>query len=619
MTFFKSLTKAALITTTALTFSFSAKATDSFNPEFIAHAQSLSASNSVLFQGFQDTDFASLRAFLRPLPGNTEERVVPKALVQKLYDRVATFADSDPRQKALALEVQTALTNDNLDMYSYTAMIMRHQVFMRLKSGQACDFEKIALEVPGALGYELFEKVQNPKFWTKNHLVAEFIKDFSNPSGVYNVTIANVADDFEKANGEVPLLFYPSFNHHELGIVYLAYMFLNNAFPVSCPASVGPDQLHSMKMSQAGEIFHDFLHAGEFETIIDHIGFSAALMENYRTFLTEKMNERPSMITSENPAGAYVRRAFGMPMPQQIAPTLLALMGEKEDLMRRTMNQIFHQATKEFARKQLSENDYTTLMVGIFHRAHEEYFSGKRLFAATSAEEMLEAFFMSSHYDDNTVSEDSTNLDNPFATNVVDGSSPFSDEEIIQQAAKLPLKKFVGQDATDMKVGYFYYIVGGEVKRTPYHIGVTLQAQTGETLVLGQSSENYKWRLSGAHDTYLANLGSKGLQGQGLPELKMPDLSQLEKSPVLADLTANVHLSAVEERFAKIHEKAKEICLGLVSRISGDVADQSFKDQVNAKLAKNTKSIVNLFPESARAKVFEDIAGSVVNSDDDSE
>jgi len=152
MTFFKSLTKVALITTTALTFSFSAKATDAFNPEFISQAQSLSAQNPVLFQGFQHTDFASLRAFLRPLPGNTEERLVPKALVKKLYDRVATFADSDPRQKALALEVQTALTNDNLDMYSYTAMIMRHQVFMRLKSGQACDFEKIALEVPGGTG-----------------------------------------------------------------------------------------------------------------------------------------------------------------------------------------------------------------------------------------------------------------------------------------------------------------------------------------------------------------------------------------------------------------------------------------------------------------------------------
>lgn len=616
MTFLKSFTKVALITTTALTVSFSAKATDSFNPEFIAQAQNLSGSNPVLFQGFQGTDFESLRAFLRPLTGNLEERVVPKALVKKLYDRVVSFADSDPRQNALAVEVHAALTNQCLDIFSYTAMIMRHQVFLRLKSGQACDFEKISMEVPGALGYDLFEKVQNPKFWNSTHLVASFIESVAESFDDYNPTINRVAAELGKKDGSVPYIFYPAFNQHELGIVYLAYMFLNEAFPVSCPASVGPNQLHGMTMSQAGEIFHDFLHAVQFGSLTDHYVYATRLMNNYRDFLTGHVNQRRLETQSEDPTGAYVRPAFGIPAPQKIALPLLNLMREKEDLMRLAMNKIFYQATKSFVDKTLSENEYTTLMVGIFNRAHEDYFDGASLFASRNVAEMLEAFFMTSHYDESAVPHDksSVDLNNPFVTNVLDGSSPLSDKQILDRATKLPLKKFEGHYLSDMLAGHAYDIIGGEVRRTPYHIGVTLQTQTGETLVLAQSSANYKWRLSAAHDTYLANLGSKGL---GLPNIEVPDLKLFGQNHGLAHDSMDRHISAVEERFSKIHQKAKDISMSIVSGLPGDIPRQSLQDQINTKFAELTTAVVNLFPESARAKVFGDIAAPALNNDDD--
>lgn len=277
--------KIALFISIVFLFTFECDA--AFDRAFIDLAISLEDKYPELFKGFKDTDFESLETL-------QNEKIIyddaylqtPSKMYGALVERIKKHAGADPEQAKLLREMEAHQANNNLNYIDFIAAMLRHQALLRLKAGAPCEFEKITTELGDGFGEKLFSALTSGKF---SNLYKSFtvLDDLYDDDSFFTSGVMRDYDD-QKKEGTLQHVAFPLYGHHEVGIVYLAYMFLNKAFPIAYPDEQGDGRLHGMTMSVYAEFVHDALHMQGF-TNIDGASESAdKMLEAYANFLKEE-------------------------------------------------------------------------------------------------------------------------------------------------------------------------------------------------------------------------------------------------------------------------------------------------------------------------------------------
>lgn len=273
-----------------LIFSISSSAYAAFDPSFIELARSLEGKHPELFKGFKDTDFEALEMLQKQKAScvNPYIETHPR-MFDALIERIGKYKE-DAEQAKLLRELETYRANDDLNYLHYIIALIRHQTLIRIKAGEACEFEKFTTELGNRFGEKLFSALTSGGSFT-NMYKAFYILDELLGDDIVMSTPSDLDNDEDNKEESLDHVAFPLYGHHEVGVVYLAYMFSNRAFPIAYPEEQGEGRLHGMTMSVYAEFVHDALHMRGYLNIDGAEDVANQLMKAYVEFLREKRNE----------------------------------------------------------------------------------------------------------------------------------------------------------------------------------------------------------------------------------------------------------------------------------------------------------------------------------------
>lgn len=473
-----------------------------FDTEFIQASRALEPEYPELFKGFIGTDFEALDDMMRQKfnPKKGDITVVP-ALSEALMKRIALHQD-DPHQKVLYDEFRAKAAQGQVDYAFYLMAMFRHQALLKKREGQSCDFEDIALEVSPrfhktdayyTFGSAYFQELQEEIPFASRERACKILKYTDN---FYPKDIENWGE-----KDDIPILhfIFPLFDHHEMGVAYLAYMFWNHVYPVAFPTAKSDQPLHEMQMSIYGELVHDFIHFTFARQMPGPIDYAANFMRG-----------------------------------QEHALDIVFKRGE---VMRKTLNQVIKKATLRF--HEITPMNYKLLMIGLFVSFHEDYLTLDFHWRANTCSEFLIGVFnlnspasqeIIKYINEGKIEDDGKKQDDVlpyifsnFAASPKTGISPLSDSEIIEKAARIKGRTPCEGQTCEVD---FCYVPGGEVIRARHFTAVVLKNCQGNPFYVLEPNPNFAWKLMATNVSNLVNLGSVGINE---PHMLPPDLSQLQE------------------------------------------------------------------------------------------
>lgn len=279
-----------------LVFSLSTSAYAVFDPTFIELARSLEDKHPELFKGFKDTDFEALEMLKKQKASCVNPYIATHPrMFDALIERIEKYKN-DVEQAKLLAELKVFKDNGDLNYIHYVSALVRHQALIRIALGEPCEFEKFTTELGNKFGEKLFSALTSGGSFTNMYKAFYVLDELFDDDDIV-VTTTPDFNDSEDDNKEESLdhVAFPLYGHHEVGVVYLAYMFLNRAFPIAYPEEQGKGRLHGMTMSVYAEFVHDALHMQGYLNIDGSEIIANQLMAVYVDFLREKRNDLESV------------------------------------------------------------------------------------------------------------------------------------------------------------------------------------------------------------------------------------------------------------------------------------------------------------------------------------